>query len=140
MTRSQIIKIVTDIIAGKIVVPPSVINNNIIVQDGLTPQQQQQLQQVDILTSHASNTSNPHNTNKEQVGLKIQQGTENFVSEKTKNILFPTNYFSQAPKIDLTFGDNAQQPPYRVNVTPNGFTIKTVINYSGAIDWKAIQI
>src|SRR3990167_3682597 len=82
----------------------------------------------EVLTIHKENVENPHSTTKEQVGLKLQQGTAIFTASKTQNILFPTNYFSQIPKIELTFGDSAQAPPYRVNVTTNGFTIKTVIN------------
>lgn len=66
----------------------------------------------------------------------IQRGTIFFSSEKTKNVVFPSP-FSVLPSVDLTLGDETLNPPYRISVTQNGFTIKFKINYIGEVEWKA---
>lgn len=68
----------------------------------------------------------------------IQSGTISFLNEKTKNVVFQPS-FSDIPSVDLTLGDETLTPPYRINVTKNGFTIKFKISYTGEVEWKAID-
>lgn len=66
----------------------------------------------------------------------IQKGSVSFIVQKTMNIifLFP---FNVIPSVDLTLGDENLTPPYRINVTKNGFIIKFKVNYTGDLEWKA---
>ena len=72
-------------------------------------------------------------------GHNIQGGDAVFNKEKTKNIVF-SKPFTTKPYIDLTLEDTISSPAYHINVSKNGFTIKTGVNYTGTIEWKAIQI
>ena len=73
------------------------------------------------------------------IGQNIISGNVSFDNQKTKNILFDVPLLS-TPQITLTLDSSTQAPPYRINASKNGFTIKFPINYEGNIYWMAIQL
>lgn len=72
-------------------------------------------------------------------GNNIQGGSIDFHNEKQKNISF-YKPFTKKPFVDLTLEDPLAAPPYRINVTMIGFTIKTSTKFTGTIEWKAIEL
>lgn len=69
----------------------------------------------------------------------VDSGSIIFNSVNTKNILF-TSTFSTIPDVNLTMDGLIISPPYKINVTKNGFTVKLQTKYTGTITWTAIQI
>ena len=72
-------------------------------------------------------------------GRNIIGGSVFFSNEKSKDILFGIT-FSTIPKIDITLNTEETNPPYKINVTTVGMTIKIKTNITGYVDWKATEI
>ena len=72
------------------------------------------------------------------IGENVQSGNVVFGNEKTKNVLFNVS-FENKPSIDLTLEAISQAPPFKINITNIGFTIKFPIPYNGIVEWKAIK-
>ena len=72
-------------------------------------------------------------------GYNMQGGSVIFNKEKTKNILFDKAFLT-VPFVDITLENAISSPPYRINVTKTGFTLKTSVNYTGIIEWKATAL
>ena len=92
--------------------------------------------EIDI---HKTNTGNPHNTTKEQIGIRSEKGILTFNNEKQKNQLFTSGYFTDTPEVPLTLENSDDTPPIRLNVTKDGMTVKTKSKFTGNIAWVAIQ-
>ena len=89
---------------------------------------------------HAVNDANPHNTTKEQTGLRVEKGTIQFNNELQKNILFAPGYFTAAPEVPLTLLDPDLTPPIRINVSKDGMTVKLKTKATVQIGYVATQI
>lgn len=72
------------------------------------------------------------------IGKNIHVGTESFVAQKTKNVIFPIP-FTSIPAVDISVDANSIAVPFRINITTAGFTIKFAINYTGNVEWKATK-
>lgn len=68
----------------------------------------------------------------------IQSGTINFVNSKIAIITF-NKPFSKKPKILLTMGDTSVSNPYVNDTTLSGFNINFQNNFTGLVDWVAIE-
>ncbi len=68
----------------------------------------------------------------------IQSGSINFVNTKKAIINFITP-FSKKPKVLLTMGDTSVSNPYVTNVNLNNFIINLQNNYTGLVEWLAIE-
>ena len=92
----------------------------------------------EAIDTHRVNFNNPHQTTKEQAGVNFITGTINMVNNKKAIINF-NMAFTKTPRISLTLLDNAQAPAYTTNVNKTGFQINMPINYTGAIEWIALE-
>jgi hypothetical protein len=64
-------------------------------------------------------------------------GTSYLTNQKQIKVTF-TEAFDLVPAIQITLGDEAVAPPYKVNVSTTSFTIKFQNNFTGYLDWTAI--
>lgn len=72
------------------------------------------------------------------VGVNVRSGTVTFNNSKVMNINFPTS-FKRRPSVALALGDVNNIPVYKQQVTKDGLQIKFKTNFSGQVEWIAME-
>ena len=67
-----------------------------------------------------------------------QNGTLIFTSQKMKSAVFATP-FTSPPNILFSNNANTSNVNYKTNVSINGFTMNFQTNFTGTVDWVAIE-
>jgi hypothetical protein len=70
--------------------------------------------------------------------LKLQDGTINMTNVKKAVVQFITE-FDKVPRVSLTISDTSSSSPYVTAVTTAGFSVNFTSNYTGSVDWIAIE-
>jgi len=71
-------------------------------------------------------------------GRNMQSGSCTFVSSKKTAVTFPFA-FLKTPRIALTLMSNATAPAYTTSVSKTGFTINFQTNFTGEVEWTALE-
>jgi hypothetical protein len=68
----------------------------------------------------------------------MQSGTINFKNSKKAIIIFERE-FNKVPRITLTYNDTSVTNAYITNITKTKFTINFQNNWTGNVDWIALE-
>ena len=71
-------------------------------------------------------------------GANMLSGTINFNNTKKSIVTFVVP-FTKVPRVSLTMNNTSVSNPYISSATPNGFTVNFQNNWTGMVEWMAIE-